>query len=86
MQKLFWMLFAPHPHEFESTSATSALTQSYSQLHIHESKPSMKSFLIQMGMNFQATNNLKENILQVFFFYKLHFNSFLYVSNCFKNY
>ncbi|XP_045812985.1 disease resistance protein RPV1-like isoform X1 [Trifolium pratense] len=64
--------YASLSKELESTSdtsqasnmKTSALTQSCSHLHVSESKPSMKSVLIQMGMNCQATNNLKENISQ----------------------
>ncbi|XP_045812982.1 disease resistance protein RPV1-like isoform X1 [Trifolium pratense] len=65
-------LYATFSKGLESTSATSqvsntktsALTQRCSQLHASGSKLSMKFVLIQMGMNCQVTNNLKENILQ----------------------
>ena len=65
-------LYAPNPTELEPTSTsqvsnmkTSALMQYYSHVHISGSKSSMKSLFIQIGMNCQVTNILKENILQV---------------------
>ncbi|KEH25073.1 putative TIR domain, winged helix-turn-helix DNA-binding domain-containing protein [Medicago truncatula] len=65
-------LYATLSKDVESTSATSqisnmitsALTQHCDQLHVPCSELSMKSVLIQMGMNCQVTNNLKENMLQ----------------------
>ncbi|CAJ2665821.1 unnamed protein product [Trifolium pratense] len=65
-------LYATLSEELESTSATSQvskmktseLVQCCSQLHVLESKDSLKSVLIQMGMNCHVTNNLKEHILQ----------------------
>jgi len=47
-------LYATNSKEFEPTTATSQL-----------SKHSLKSLLIQIGMNCQATNILKDIILQV---------------------
>jgi len=67
-------LYATLSKELESTSATSqvsnmktsALNQCCSQLYGSGSKDFLASVLIQIGMNCQVTNNLKENILQVF--------------------
>lgn len=48
-----------------SNIKTSALIQFCSQVHVSGSKSSLKSLFIQMGMNCQLTNTLKEKILQV---------------------
>jgi len=45
----------------------SALIQHCCQLRASESKYLLKSVLLQLGMNSEVTNNLKENILQVRF-------------------
>ncbi|CAK8536011.1 unnamed protein product [Lathyrus sativus] len=66
-------LYATVSKEFESTATTSrpvsdiptsTLTQSSSQVQVLGSKHSLKSLLIQMGMDCQVTNILRENILQ----------------------
>jgi len=59
-----------------SNMKTSALIQSCSQLHVSGSKDPVKSLLIQIGMNCQVTNILKENILQVCLFVCLSFSTF----------
>ncbi|XP_024641614.1 uncharacterized protein [Medicago truncatula] len=73
MHKSFWMPYnTTFSKEMESTSATSqasnmktsALIQRCNQLQVSRSEDYLKSVLIQMGMNCQVTNNLKENILQ----------------------
>ncbi|XP_024641889.2 disease resistance protein RPV1 isoform X1 [Medicago truncatula] len=65
-------LYATISKEMDSTSATSkisnmntsALIQHCSQLRASESKYLLKSVLLQLGMNSEVTNNLKESILQ----------------------
>ncbi|KEH25154.1 disease resistance protein (TIR-NBS-LRR class) [Medicago truncatula] len=65
-------LYATISKEMDSTSATSkvsnmktsALVQHCSQLRAFESKNLLKSVLLQLGMNSEVTNNLKENILK----------------------
>jgi hypothetical protein len=66
-------LYATVSKELESTAttshvsnmATSTLIRCCSQVHVSGSKHSFKSLLIQMGMNCQVTDILKEKILQV---------------------
>jgi Leucine-rich repeat (LRR) protein len=48
-----------------SNMTTSTLIQCCSQVHVSGSKQSFQSLLIQMGMNCQITDILKEKILQV---------------------
>ncbi|KAJ1411287.1 Leucine-rich repeat domain superfamily [Sesbania bispinosa] len=63
-------LYATNSKEMESSATTSsqvsnpALIKWSSLAHISESKGSWKSLLIQMGLNCQVTNILKERILQ----------------------
>nr|WIL60017.1 nodulation protein [Melilotus officinalis] len=64
-------LYATNSKELESSSTsqvsnmkTSSPIQCCSQVHISGSKTSLKSLFIQIGMNCQVTNILKENILQ----------------------
>ncbi|XP_058756858.1 disease resistance protein RUN1-like [Vicia villosa] len=65
-------LYATVSKELESTAttsqvsnvSTSTLIQCCSQVNVSRSKHSFKSLLIQMGMNCQVTNILKEMILQ----------------------
>jgi hypothetical protein len=72
-QDVTTILDALYAKELESAATTSqvsninnsALIQFCSQVHVSGSKNSMKSLLIQMGMNCQLTNTLKEKILQV---------------------
>ena len=66
-------LYATASKKLESTATTSqgsnitssTLSQCCSQVLVSGSKYSFKSLLIQMGMNCQVTNILKEMILQV---------------------
>ncbi|XP_024641851.1 disease resistance protein RUN1 isoform X2 [Medicago truncatula] len=66
-------LYATVSKEFESTATTShapdmktfTLIQRCSEVHVSGSQHSFKSLLIQMGMNCQVTNILKEKILQM---------------------
>jgi len=71
-ERILDALYATNSKELESTSTSqvsnmknSALIQYYSQVHISGSKSSLKSLFIQIGMNCQVTNILKENVLQV---------------------
>ncbi|KAK7349946.1 hypothetical protein VNO77_07868 [Canavalia gladiata] len=65
-------LYASNCEELESTATTSqvpnmitsTLFECRSQMHFSESKNSSKSLLIQMGMNCQVTDFLRDNILQ----------------------
>jgi Leucine-rich repeat (LRR) protein len=66
-------LFSTVSQDLESTAAktqvsnmpTSTLIQCCNQVHVSGSKHSLEFLLIQMGMNCQVTNFLKEKILQV---------------------
>jgi hypothetical protein len=72
-QMILNALYATVSKELESTAitshvsnmATSTLIRCCSQVHVSGSKHSFKSLLIQMGMNCQVTDILKEKILQV---------------------
>ena len=71
-ERILDALYATNSKELESSATsqlsnvkTHALLQYCSQVHISESKTSLRSFLIQMGMNCQVTTMLKESILQV---------------------
>jgi len=54
-------LYATNSKELESSSTS----QGCSQVHISGSKTALKSLFIQIGMNCQVTNILKDDILQV---------------------
>jgi hypothetical protein len=66
-------LYATNYKELEPTAttsqvsnmSTSTLIQCCSQVHVSGSKHSFKSLLIQMGMNCQVTDLVKDKILQV---------------------
>ncbi|KAI5419741.1 hypothetical protein KIW84_043775 [Lathyrus oleraceus] len=91
-------LYAKNSEELESAVTsqvsnmkTSALIQCYSQAHISRSKSSLKSLFIQVGMNCQVTNILKENILQVLHktLYLLHVSNnsdyHIFIRHCLKH-
>ncbi|XP_061355696.1 disease resistance protein RPV1-like [Gastrolobium bilobum] len=71
-ERILDALYATNFKELESTAIiskvsnmnTSALIECSSQVHLSGSKNSLKSLLIQMGMDCQVTNILKETILQ----------------------
>jgi hypothetical protein len=61
-----------------SNITTSTLIQYCGQVHVSGSNQSLKSFLIQMGMNCRVTDILKEKILQVWHTLSLSPSVFLF--------
>jgi hypothetical protein len=60
-ERILDALYATNSKELESPSTS----QGYSQVQISGSKTSLKSLFVQIGMNCQVTNILKDIILQV---------------------